>query len=426
MHIQEYVDLNYQPSKDDLIVLFRVEVPKGIDFITAVGKVAAESSNGTWTEVVTMRPHIKELSAKAFWIKKPWVKIAYPIQLFEKGNMSQILSSIAGNIFGMKAIKALRLEDVYWPEEIIKSFPGPKFGITGVRDALKVYDRPILATVPKPKVGLRSDEYADAAYEIWIGGVDLVKDDENLSSQSFNKFENRLKLVIRKMEKAEKETGEQKGYLVNITAPYNEMIRRAKLVEDYNNSFVMIDILTVGWSALQAFREEDFNLRIHAHRAFHAAFTRNLKHGMSMKVVAEISRLIGVDHIHIGTVVGKLESRLTEVNALIKITRETKSRGNWKLKLLNKVWDNIKPVMPVSSGGLHPGLMPKIYEIFGIDILIQAGGGVVGHPSGVLAGAKAFREAIEAIIKGISLDEAAKQSRELREALNYWGYKTYV
>jgi|Deesub1362B_J571_1020462.scaffolds.fasta_scaffold00003_275 ribulose-bisphosphate carboxylase large chain len=425
MIIKDYVDTSYEPAPEDLIALFRVEPARGFSFEEVIGRVASESSNGTWTEVVTMKPHVRELSAKAYWYKPPWVKIAYPIGLFEPNNMSQILSSIAGNIFGMKAVRYLRLEDVYWPKPIIDVYKGPKYGIDGVRDALKVLDRPILATVPKPKVGLYHDEYAEAAYEIWIGGVDLVKDDENLSSQSYNSFEKRLKLLMRLRDKAEKETGERKSYLVNITAPYREMIRRAKMVSDYGNEFVMIDILTVGWAALQEFRNEDFDLRIHAHRAFHAAFTRNRRHGMSMKLVASISRLLGVDHIHVGTVVGKLESPYHEVHSLILITRNMTNKEMPRLKLLKKEWGGIKPVFPVSSGGLHPGLMPKIYEIFGKDVIIQAGGGVLGHPKGIKEGAKAFRDAIYAVTHGISLDDMAKQSGELREALEYWGYKTY-
>ena len=424
--IRDYIDPEYMPTDEDLIALFRLEPANGVSFEEAAGKVASESSNGTWTEVVTMKPHIKKLSAKAFWFNPPWVKIAYPKEIFEEGNMSQILSSIAGNIFGMKAVRNLRLEDVYWPPNIISSFKGPKYGLAGVRDVFKVYDRPLLATVPKPKVGLTTDEYSETAYQIWVGGVDLVKDDENLTSQSFNKFRDRLDRLMKIRDKVEKETGEKKSYLVNITAPYNEMVKRAKIVEDYGNEFVMIDILTVGWSALQSFVNEGFNLRIHAHRAFHAAFTRNKKHGMSMKVVAEISRLLGVDEIHVGTVVGKLVSPYSEVNALTKILRENETDENFKLKLLKKKWPNIKPVFPVSSGGLHPGLIPQIYRIFGKDVIIQAGGGVTGHPNGVMAGAKAFRASVEAVVNDIPLEDMATREKELRVALEHWGYKTYA
>lgn len=424
----DFVDTSYRPTEKDLIVLFRIEPAEGITFEEAAGRVASESSNGTWTEVAFDTPRIRSLAAKAYRIQPPWVEVAYPPELFEEGNMSQILSSIAGNIFGMKALKKLRLEDVYWPKSIVESFPGPLHGINGVREILKIFDRPITATVPKPKVGLDTNEYVEVAEDIWTSGIDLVKDDENLTSQSFIKFEDRVSKMFRIRDRVEKETGERKGYLINITAPFNEMVRRAKLVKDHGGEFVMIDILTTGWSALQAFKELDkeLGLAIHAHRAFHAAFTRDRRHGMSMKVVAEVSRLIGVDHIHVGTVVGKLESPLKEVTALIKICRERKSRRNMKLKLLRKEWHNIKPVIPVSSGGIHPGLIPKIIELFGIDFIIQVGGGVLGHPDGPKAGGKAVRAAIDAAIEGKPLDEAAKYSEELRKALEKWGYRTPI
>jgi len=371
-----------------------------------------------------MSERIRKLSAKVFKIDGRWFLVSYPVELFELGNMPQIWSSIAGNIFGMKAVSRLRLEDVFWPKDIVRSFKGPKFGLNGVKNIMKVEKRPILATVPKPKVGMTSEEQAEAAYEIWCGGVDLLKDDENLTSQSFNRFEKRIRLMMEMRRKAEKETGEKKSYLVNITAPYEEMKRRLRLVADYGNEFVMVDILTAGWSALQSIRDlaEENGLAIHAHRAFHAAFDRIREHGVSMKVVAESARLIGVDNIHIGTVVGKLESPLEEVMSLIKIIRDEKVEENWDMKLLRKDWLDIKPVMPVSSGGLHPGLIPEIMRIFGGDVIIQAGGGVLGHPDGPKAGAKALRQAMEAVLEGMDLEEYAKKHQELRRALEKWGY----
>lgn len=424
----EYVNPSYTPSEEDLITLFRVEPAKGITFEEAAGRVASESSNGTWTEVVTMKEHVRKLSAKAYMLNKPWVKIAYPTKLFEHSNMSQILSSIAGNIFGMKAIKKLRLEDVYWPNEIVSGFKGPQFGIEGVRKILKIIDRPITATVPKPKVGLYTDEYVEAAKKVWIGGIDLVKDDENLTSQSFIKFSERARKMIKMRDKIEAETGERKGYLINITAQYRDMLKRGKLVQDLGGEFVMIDILTTGWASLQTLREEfeDLGLAIHAHRAFHAAFTRDRKHGLSMKVVAEVARLLGVDHIHVGTVVGKLESPLQDVLPLIKICREKDTKESGRYKLLTKKWYNIKSVFPVSSGGIHPGLVPYIIKIFGKDVIIQAGGGVMGHPKGVTKGAEALRVAIDASLKGEPLEDRALKNKPLKEALEYWGRETPI
>jgi len=418
----DFVDTGYKPSKDDLIALFRVVPAKGICMPEVVGRIASESSIGTWTKLTTMTTEKRRLMAKAFYIKRPWVKVAYPVELFEGGNMPQVLSSIAGNIFGMKAIENLRLEDVTFPPPLVKSFPGPQFGIAGVRKIFGVKDRPLTVSVPKPKVGMTSQEHAEAGYEAWMGGLDLLKDDENLSSQSFNQFERRARLSFRMRNRAEKKTGERKSYLINVTAETKEMLRRAKLVKSLGGEYVMVDILTAGWAAVQTLREEcgELGLAIHAHRAFHAAFTRNPKHGMSMLLVAKVARLQGVDQMHVGTVVGKLESPKEEVLAL-----KEGMTSNWiegAGSVLPQDWCGIKPVFPVSSGGLHPGLVPEVIKLLGKDILIQIGGGIWGHPDGGRAGAKALRQAIEATLDGISLDEYAETHQELRRALETWGY----
>ena len=276
--------------------------------------------------------------------------------------------------------------------------------------------------MPKPKVGMTTQEHAEVAKNAWLGGVDLLKDDENLTSQSFNTFENRMKLMFKYRDYAEKVTGEKKSYLANITAETNEMIRRAKLVKELGGEYVMVDILTAGWAALQTVRDacEDLGLAIHAHRAFHAAFTRNPKHGMSMLVVAKLARLIGVDQIHIGTVVGKLEASRKEVTDIDNEITLTNVKQH--TDVLTENWYNIKPVVPVSSGGLHPGLVPYVLKLLGNQIVIQAGGGIDGHPKGVKAGAMAMRQAIEATLEGESLEDYAKNHKELKEALDYWGY----
>jgi ribulose-bisphosphate carboxylase large chain len=418
----DFVDLSYRPSGKDLIALFRVEPASDISIREAVGRVASESSIGTWTTLTTMTPEKRRLMAKAYEIKGRWVKIAYPPELFEGGNIPQILSSIAGNVFGMKAVQNLRLEDVRWPTKLIQTFNGPQFGIDGIRKIFKEKERPLTATVPKPKVGMNSEEHAHAGYEAWVGGIDLLKDDENLSGQRFNQFERRAKLSFEMRDRAERETGERKSYLINVTAETREMLRRAKLVKELGGEYVMVDILTAGWAGVQTLRDEceELGLAIHAHRAFHAAFTRNPKHGMSMLALAKIARLVGVDQIHIGTVVGKLESTKKEVLSLQEAITSRAVRGGGQI--LPQNWGRIKPVVPVSSGGLHPGLVPQIIKMLGRDIVIQIGGGVWGHPDGGRAGAAAVRQAIDASLKGIPLKEYARTRRELRAALEKWGY----
>nr|VDD89007.1 RuBisCO long chain, Form III-b [uncultured archaeon] len=415
----EFVDLKYKPNKKDLICLFRVE-PNRISLKKAANTVALESSVGTWTDVSSEKEYVKKLRAKVFSIseKNKKVKIAYPSELFEKGNAPNILSSIAGNIFGMKAVKNLRLEDVSFPRTILSSFSGPKYGISGIRKMLKIYDRPLLGTIIKPKLGLKTEDHAKVAYGAWKGGCDLVKDDENLSSQKFNIFEERIARTLEMQNKAEEETGEKKAYLVNVTAETKEMLRRAELVEDLGGKYVMLDILTAGFSALQTLRQANFKLAIHAHRAMHAAFTRNKKHGISMMTIADISRLIGVDSLHIGTVIGKLEGNLIEVSQL-KDEIENKKVKETKIRL-SQDWYNIKPVFAVCSGGLHPLHFPYLIRHLGRDIILQCGGGLHGHPSGTIWGARAARQAIEATTQGISLKEYAKGHKELKQAIDFW------
>jgi ribulose-bisphosphate carboxylase large chain len=421
----EFVDPNHHPSQNELLCLFRAEPAVGFTIQDAAGRVASESSVGTWTEVTTMKPRIRKLMAKAYAIQGNRVKVAYPLALFEQGNMPQILSSVAGNIFGMKAVQNLRLEDIRWPLKLAKSFHGPLLGTAGIRRIFRVKKRPLTATVPKPKLGLTAKEHAQAGYEAWVGGVDLLKDDENLTSQPFNKFKERVNECFRLRDKAEKETGERKSYLINVTAETEEMRRRAKAVANAGGEYVMIDILTCGWSGLQTMRKVcgDLKLAIHAHRAFHATFTRSPTHGMSMLVVSGVARLIGVDQLHIGTVIGKLEASREEVLALRDNLQKTTIEADETH--LGQNWGRIKPVFPTCSGGLHPGLVPELMRLVGSDIIIQAGGGIWGHPDGGKAGAKALRQAIEVGMSGGNLEDYAKDHVELQRALETWGEATF-
>jgi ribulose-bisphosphate carboxylase large chain len=193
---EDFVNLNYKSKDTDLIASFKVKVPKWETKERSIGAVASESSVGTWSSVKAMQyEHLKKVAAKFFEINKDgWIKIAYPEDHFEEGNMSQILASIAGNVFGMKAVEALRLQDIKWTKKIIKSFPGPQFGKEGIKKIFKIYNRPIMLSVAKPKVGMTTEEHAKVGYDIWRGGLDLLKDDENLTNQHFNPFEKRVKL----------------------------------------------------------------------------------------------------------------------------------------------------------------------------------------------------------------------------------------
>ena len=435
---EDFVKLNYKPKKTDLLVSFRVEVPSWEPKKRSFGAVASESSVGTWATVAGLKyKHVHKVAGKVYETKKDpgkkgyWIKVAYPQDHFEAGNMSQILASIAGNVFGMKAVSNLRLQDIRWPKKILKSFPGPQFGISGCRNKIfklkgKDKKRPLMLSVPKPKVGMTTREHCDIAQQIWSGGLDLLKDDENLTNQFFNPFKKRVALAHKIREKIEKQTGEKKSYLINVTAPhYKEMEKRVKYVASLGWEFVMIDIATTGWQGVHSLRElcKDYKLAIHAHRAFHGSFTRNPRHGFSMLATAEVSRLLGVDNIHIGTAgIGKLVGSKEEVLEIQDHITKDRIAPNKKTHTLGEDWLGMKAVNPCSSGGLHPILIPEVCRRMGTNLFLQIGGGIHGHPKGSHAGAIAMRAAVEAYMKGMSIERASRTCKPLQQSLDFFGY----
>ncbi|MBI5223009.1 type III ribulose-bisphosphate carboxylase [Candidatus Micrarchaeota archaeon] len=420
---EKFVDFSYKPAKDDLVCLFYFEPDIGISVKEAIGRIASESSTGTWTTLFKMPPRMKKLQATAFHVDENYVKVAYPLALWEEGNAPQLLSGIAGNIFGMKALRNLRLIDIMLPQAYIKHFKGPHHGMEGIRKMMGIKKRPLTGAVPKPKIGFSAAEHAQIGYETWMGGFDFVKDDENLTSTSFNRFEERVKLMTKLRDKAEKETGEVKSAFINITAETEEMKKRAKMLHEYGWNYCMIDVVVTGHSSVMTLRDytADMNMAIHAHRAMHATFDRNPKHGLTMQFLAKMMRLIGVSQIHSGTAVGKLVGDKREVTTVADTLRyrKVKALGG---HLLDQDWKHIKSAFPVSSGGLHPGLVPNVLDIYGEDLILLVSGGIHGHPKGTRAGAMATMAAIEAWQDGETLNEKAKTSKELALALEKWGH----
>ncbi|WP_254523931.1 type III ribulose-bisphosphate carboxylase [Natrinema caseinilyticum] len=407
----DFLDLEYEPAETELVCEFAIEPAADMTMEAAASRVASESSNGTWAALHVDENELTDLGAVACDIDGSDVTVAYPVELFEAGSMPQILSCIAGNILGMKAVDSIRLENCRWPKPIVDGFPGPQFGTSVAREKLDAGDRPVLATVPKPKVGLSTDAHVGIGEAAWRGGIDLLKDDENLTDQGFNPFVDRLAESLSARDRVQEDTGERKDYLVNVTAETAEMLERVDLVAEHGGGFVMVDVITCGWAAVQSVRErcEDHGLAIHAHRAMHAAFDRVDSHGVSMRVIAQIARLCGVDHIHTGTAgLGKLENE------------DTPGINAW----LTGPCHGLNPVLPVASGGLHPGVVDQLLDTLGTDIVVQAGGGVHGHPDGTLAGAKALRQSVDASMADERLTEYADDHPELARALEKWGSET--
>lgn len=442
-----YWDPNYVPKDTDLICAFRFIPQNGVDPIEAAAAVAGESSTATWTVVWTDRLTAYEnYQAKAFRVDpvpgtdQYIAYIAYDLDLFEEGSIANLASSIIGNVFGFKPLKALRLEDMRIPLAYIKTFQGPPHGIVQEREMLNKYGRPLLGATVKPKLGLSAKNYGRVIYEGLRGGLDFLKDDENTNSQPFLRWRDRYLYGMEAVQKAAAETGEIKGHYFNVTAAtMEEIYERAEFAKELGSVIIMID-LTVGFSAIQSIAKwcRKNSVLLHLHRAGHSTYTRQKTHGVSFRVIAKWMRLAGVDHLHAGTAVGKLEGDPATTKGYYQTLRGMKYDADPSLGLFfEQDWGSMPAVMPVASGGIHAGQMHQLLDFFGEDVILQFGGGTIGHPMGIAAGATANRVAVEAMIKARNegrdfvkegpqiLQEAAKWCPELRAALEVWKDVTF-
>jgi ribulose-bisphosphate carboxylase large chain len=439
---------DYEPKDTDVLAAFRVTPQPGVPPEEAGAAVAGESSTATWTVVWTDRlTAYDNYQGKCYSVEPApgaegqyIARIAYDIDLFEEGSVANLTSSIIGNVFGFKALKALRLEDMRIPLHYVKTFQGPAHGIVMEREYLNKYGRPLLGATTKPKLGLSARNYGRVVYEALRGGLDFTKDDENINSQPFMRWRDRFLFTMEAVNRAQAATGEIKGHYLNVTAATMEdMYERAEFARELGSVIVMVD-LTAGYTAIQSMARwaRRNGLILHLHRAGHATFTRQKFHGVSFRVLAKWMRLAGVDHLHAGTVVGKLEGDPNAIAGYYDTLRLARVAPDpVKGLYFGQDWGSMPGTMPVASGGIHAGQMHQLLHYLGEDVVLQFGGGTIGHPMGIAAGAAANRVAVEAIIKARNegrdllaegediLRNAARHSRELDVALATWGDITF-
>lgn len=458
---QGYVNLELpDPTNGEyLLTVFRL-VPGGeMNMLQAAAEIAAESSTGTNFRVNTETKFSKVMNALVYQmdLERELVWIAYPWRLFDRGgNVQNILTYIVGNVLGMKEISALKLLDVWFPPSMLEQYDGPGFTVDDMRSYLGVYDRPILGTIVKPKMGLTSAEYAEVCYDFWAGGGDFVKNDEPQANQDFCPYDKMVKHVKEAMDKAVEETGKKKVHSFNVSAPdFDTMIERCEMIRNAGfepGSYAfLIDGITAGWMAIQTIRRRYPDVFLHFHRAAHGAFTRPENPiGFSVLVLSKFARLAGASGIHTGTAgVGKMKGTPEEDVVAAHGIQYLSSHGHFfdqswakimetdkdAIELVNEdiahhvilekdSWRGMKKCCPIVSGGLNPVRLKPFIDVMGnVDFITTMGSGVHAHPEGTRSGAKALIQACDAYLQDIDIRDYAKNHRELAQAIEFFPEK---
>ncbi len=406
MHLGEEAD----PATD---VVCKYRVTTDLPMEKAAEAIAAEQSTGTWTELSTLSEDaMKKYSARVLAIEDDLVTIAFPDADFsiKVGGIPQVLSVVSGNLFGLDAIQKVRLEDIQFSRSIQAQFKGPKFGADGLRELVKRPERPLVGTIVKPKIGLSPKETADFVYEAGSGGLTNSKDDETLVDQSFCPLQDRTLAVAEALDRLEEE-GHRMIHAINVSTRGDQILEVAERAQSWGARQIMVDVITCGFSAVQVLAEDpSIRIPIHVHRTMHGAMTKDPRHGIAMLPIVKMTRMCGGDALHIGTL------------GAGKMTGDVEGDRN-NLKACLDPLEPYRTVMPVSSGGVYPGMLAKMIEETGFNVQIQAGGGVAGHPGGVRKGAMAMTQAINALFSGSTLQEYAEKHEELAVALEKWGIK---
>lgn len=382
------------------------------DFHKKAEGIAVGLTVGSWTELPEVqKEHMKKhlgqvVSVEVHEDEERYadIRIAYP-----ELNFSQDIASLLVTVFGKLSMDGrVKLLDLEFSDSYAAAFSGPKFGIQGVRDLLGVHDRPLLMSIFKSVIGHDLPELREQFYQQALGGVDLIKDDEILFENPLTPIDKRVAVCMEAAKDVQEKTGQKLLYAANLSGPVFGLKEQAQRAIEAGANALLFNVLAYGYDALaELAADPNITVPIAAHPALAGAYYPSAYHGIAAPLLlGKLMRLAGADLVLFpspyGSVVMPKEENLA-------IDASLKADGPHRTSF------------SVPSAGIHPGLVPMIMRDFGTDVVVNAGGGIHGHPMGTAAGGRAFRQAIDAVRAGQSLREAAKDHEELRTAIDRWG-----
>jgi len=405
-----------------IVATYFLELDGGADIIARIRQVSSLIYPGAWTETSGEAQHGWEKHAArilGIYETPPYeiqlqsgvpnrrfiFQIAVPlVDLGE--SLASLLTFVGGEIL---AYGNLKLLDLYLPESYTRRFHGPQFGVEGLRQLLNAPERPLVLAILKPSQGYSPQEGASIFFEAARGGVDIIKDEELLFDPAYCRRAERVRLYMAAEKRAFEETGEHTLYAVNITDPADRLIPNALEAIELGANALMVNYMQVGLDMARTLCEDSrVSVPVLGHNSGATSVFASTHTGMSAPLAnGKIPRLCGMD---MGIVLSGRGGFPALPERVLLLVRE----------LLTPL-HAIRPTLPVIANGITPGLAHAVVRAYGRDVALGAGSAIFGHPQGPAAGARAFRQAIQAVVDGRDVQAAAEEHRELGEALRLWG-----
>ena len=393
----------------------RLEGEKFLDHLALVQAMGLEGSTGTWEKVEEDTEEVRkamsskmvgyhEIPSEDKYTKAAVIQLAFPIRAWGD-NVAMMLLAVAGNCFAYS--KNIMLTDLFIGKNLLDKFQGPKFGVDGIRKLTGVEERPLSLHIIKPKMGMTPEQTANQVAQTIAGGADMCKDDEMLGDAYNNTMEQRLPLVMDVIKKHQDKTGKEVLYMVSITDESEKMMEKALRAIELGANGLLVTY-SAGLATLRRITSHpDITVPVMLHASHMIAMMKQI----AWPVLAKLCRLCGAD----------LMLTPTMWSSIPMVSMEEGLRVSF-MKLAP--WHHIKRTFPMPCAGVYPGVAEVIIGEYGPDIIIPAGGGMLGHPDSYTAGAQSWRQAIDAVMEGVPLPEAARkrENKALRGALEKWGY----
>jgi ribulose-bisphosphate carboxylase large chain len=409
----------------------RYEIESPVPLEQAASVIAGEQSSGTFmrlpgeTDALRQRSGavVEELVERSI-SGAPALPCRIASDRFTRGEMllswpldnmgpslTNVLATVAGNLFELAEVSALRLVEIEFPEEFAASCPGPAFGVSGTRRLAGLESGPLIGTIVKPSVGLTAEETAAMVRELAEGGIDFVKDDELQANGPHNPLADRVAAVMRVINDHADRTGRKVMYAFNITDEVDAMRRNADLVRDAGGTCLMVSIHSIGLAGMGAIRRHA-ELPLHAHRNGWGLFSRSPDIGVSFRAWQKFWRLAGADHLHVNGIANKF----SEPDGSVVDSARAVGEPLFSPDLPGFA------AMPVFSSGQTALQVPASYEAAGGgDFIFCSGGGIMGHPGGIAGGVASLRQASQAAASGASIASYAESHPELAAAIERFG-----